>query len=207
MVFLTGGTGYIGSRAALALVARGHEVLALARPGSMTRLPPGVQPIEGDALGDYAAGPCDVFVHLIGVAHPGPGKGAAFRAVDLRSAERAVRAAEGARHFVYVSVAHPAPVMREYVEARVAGEALVRALGKPATILRPWYVVGPGHWWPVVLWPAYKLAEGCGSAAARRLGLVTIAEMVAAVVAAVERPAEGVRVWDVEAIRGVGRLQ
>jgi hypothetical protein len=28
-----------------------------------------------------------------------------------------------------------------------------------ATILRPWYVLGPGHQWPYLLLPMYKLME------------------------------------------------
>jgi len=58
---------------------------------------------------------------------------------------------------VYVSVAHPAPVMQAYVAARVEAEALVAATGIPATILRPWYVLGPGHRWPMLLLPLYTL--------------------------------------------------
>ena len=34
--------------------------------------------------------------------------------------------------------------MHAYVAARVQGESLVTATGIPATILRPWYVLGPG---------------------------------------------------------------
>ena len=48
-------------------------------------------------------------------------------------------------------------MMKAYIAARTEGEALVRATGIPATILRPWYVLGPGHWWPYALLPFYKL--------------------------------------------------
>ena len=34
-------------------------------------------------------------------------------------------------------------MMHAYIAARTQGEALVRATGIPATILRPWYVLGP----------------------------------------------------------------
>ncbi|PYR81302.1 MAG: hypothetical protein DMF87_05730, partial [Acidobacteria bacterium] len=59
-----------------------------------------------------------------------------------------------------------------------------------ATILRPWYVLGPGHWWPIALLPIYWIAGLIPSArdGAHRLGLVTIRQMVDALVSAVEHP-------------------
>jgi hypothetical protein len=59
-----------------------------------------------------------------------------------------------------------------------------------ATLLRPWYVLGPGHWWPVVLLPFYAVGEMLlwTRAASRRVGLVTIGPMVSALVHAVESP-------------------
>ena len=138
---------------------------ALARAGSVRRLPPGCEPIVGDALdaASYAADvpPADTFVQLVGVPHPSPAKAAQFRSIDLASALAGIDAASeaGIRHFVYVSVAQPAPVMRAYVAARAEAEAALRASGLDATILRPWYVLGPGHWWPYALMPGYWLAE------------------------------------------------
>ena len=72
-----------------------------------------------------------------------------------------------------------------------------------STILRPWYVLGPGHRWPIVLQPVYALLS-CFAAtrdSAQRLGLVTLAQMVRALVAAVEREPEGCRVLSVPDIR------
>jgi uncharacterized protein YbjT (DUF2867 family) len=116
----------------------------------------------------------------------------------LRSIRASVGAAMagGVRHLVYVSVAHPAPVMREYIAARTAGEAAVRASRIPATILRPWYVLGPGHRWPYLLLPAYALLQRLPATAegAQRLGLVSRDEMVGALVHAVEHPSVAMRV-------------
>ncbi|HEX8903786.1 MAG TPA: NAD(P)H-binding protein, partial [Longimicrobiaceae bacterium] len=136
-VFVTGGTGYIGRRLTAELLARGHAVRALVRPGSESRLPPGAEPVVGDALDrrTWAAAvrPGDTFVQLVGTPHPSPRKAAEFRAVDLVSARESAAAAKegGAAHFVYVSVAHPASVMRVYQEVRIAGEAMVRETGIP----------------------------------------------------------------------------
>lgn len=211
-VFVTGGTGYMGSRLIRMLLARGHGVAALARRGSQSKLPSACTPVMGNALdGDSYArhiGACDTFVQLVGVAHPSPAKARQFVEIDQKSAMEAVRVATGAgiAHFVYVSVAHPAPMMHAYIEARTACEAQLRASGLNATILRPWYVLGPGHRWPYVLMPFYWLVEQIPSKreAARRLGLVTVEQMVNALVHAVENPATGVKVVEVPEIRTAG---
>jgi len=145
-------------------------------------------------------------VQLVGVPKPNPRKAAQFRAVDLVSARESAAAAQaaGAGHFVYVSVAHPASVMVAYQEVRKEGEAMVRATGIPATILRPWYVLGPGHRWPYLLLPFYWLLERIPPTReqALRLGMVTLDDMVAALVLAVENPPEGERIVAVPEIRG-----
>lgn len=213
-VFLTGATGYIGSRLATQLVARGHTVRALVRRGSERKLPAGVEPVAGDALrAETFAGSMqadDTLVQLVGVAHPSPAKATEFRSVDLASALASFADAARARveHVVYVSVAQPAPAMRAYVAVRAEAEAALAATGLTASVLRPWYVLGPGHRWPYALIPLYWSAALVPSLrdGARRLGLVTIREMVNALVHAVERPpSERSRVWDVPAIRAAGR--
>src|SRR5271165_6000183 len=119
-VFITGATGFMGSRLAAELLRRGHRVRALARPGSEAKLPAGCDVVHGDALRAETyrerISPADTFVHLIGVAHPNPSKAAEFRDIDLKSCREAVGAASdvGVRHFVYLSVARPAPIMQEY---------------------------------------------------------------------------------------------
>jgi uncharacterized protein YbjT (DUF2867 family) len=208
-VFVAGGTGYIGRPLLDLLLQDGHRVRALVRPASERKLPAGCTPVLADAL-DAATyrdrvSPADTFVHLVGVAHPGPGKEAQFRAIDLKSIEAAVEAASfaGIRHFVYVSVAHPAPVMQPYIEVRTRGEALIREAGLNATIIRPWYVLGPGHWWPYALIPIYGLMKLVPPTrdAARRLGLVKHRQMVETLRHAVSTPASGQRIIEVEQIR------
>lgn len=213
-VFITGATGYMGCSLIPALLVRGHSVRALARERSAHRVPPGAETVLGNALDPAtfadAVAPADTLVHLIGTPHPSPAKAASFQAVDLPSVDAALAAAlaAGVRHFVYVSVAQPAPVMRAYIAVRQAGEARIRASGIPATILRPWYVLGPGHRWPCLLVPFYAIFTLLPSTreGARRLGLVTLEQMVRALVASIEQGPDGVRLIDVPGIRAASAV-
>ena len=214
-IFATGGTGYMGRALVRALVPRGHRVTVLARRTSLDRVPAGATPCIGDALDAEsfvrAIPRGATLVHLVGTPHPNPSKAAEFERIDLASLRQSVAAALRAEagHVAYVSVAQPAPAMQAYVSARAAGEAALERAGLTATALRPWYVLGPGHWWPLVLAPLYGLAEWLPAtrATARRLGLVTLPQMVSALVAAIEHPpaAGTMRIVDVPAIRAAAR--
>ncbi len=207
-VFVSGGTGFLGSRLIGCLLERGHTVSALARPGSESKLPKGVGLVTGDPLREETFAPfippAHTFVHLVGASKPTPWKGAAFRAIDQVSLEQSLLAAKafGVKHFVYVSVAHPAPVMKAYIEVRMECERRIRESGIEASILRPWYILGPGRNWPILLRPLYALGSLLDREAAARLGLVTMNQMLAALVWAVEHP--GARILDVPAIRRFG---
>ena len=208
-VFITGATGFMGRQLSAELLVRGHRVRGLARPGSEARVALGCEVAAGDALraASYVGSMAgfDTLVHLVGVAHPSPAKKAQFLSIDLASAREALSAAvsAGVRHMVYVSVAHPAPVMHEYIAARTAAEEAIGAAGLNATILRPWYVLGPGRRWPLAILPVYWLMEALPGTreSARRLGLVSAQQMIAALVRAIENPARGLRIWEVPEIR------
>jgi uncharacterized protein YbjT (DUF2867 family) len=211
-VFMTGATGYIGRHLILELLRRGHAVRALVRAGSEGRLAAGAEPVIGNALdadtfARYQRSD-DTFIQLVGVAHPSPAKAAQFRAVDLVSIQESVRAAAGGAvtHFIYLSVAQPAPAMKEYVAVRAEGERLVRESGIPATFVRPWYVLGPGHRWPYAILPLYWLWSAFPSQreTARRLYPVPLRQVVEAIAGAVERPPAGVRVIEAPELRAAG---
>ena len=129
-----------------------------------------------------ALSPGGTLVLLVGTPHPSPSKAAQFQDIDLASVRAAADAVQRVpvAHVIYVSVAHPAPVMAAYIAARREGERLLKQTRVPLTVLRPWYVLGPGHWWPVALIPLYTLCERIASTrdTALRLGLVTHAQMV-----------------------------
>lgn len=208
-VFITGGTGYIGQRLIPELIRRGHTVRALVRHGSEKKLPAGTIPIRGNALdastfaNDVA--PSDTFVQLVGVAHPSPSKKEEFRKIDFVAVRESVAAAResSVKHFVYLSVAQPAPIMREYVSVREEGEAMIRDLHIDATFVRPWYVLGPGHRWPYLVLPLYWLWMLSPSKrdTAQRLYPVTLKRVIEAMADAIDQPRRGVRIIEAPELR------
>ena len=208
-IFITGGTGYLGQALIPRLLEHGHIVRALVRPGSQHKLPPGCEAVLGNALDGasftHRVAPSDTFIQLVGVPHPSPAKAKQFREIDLVSALAGIAAAKAAdvNHFVYVSIAQPAPMMKVYQAVRAEAESALRATGMNATVLRPWYILGPGHWWPYLILPGYWICEALPATrdAAKRLGLVSLRQMIAALVLAVEQPANGTVVVDVPRIR------
>jgi len=199
-VFVTGGTGYIGRRLIPELIRRGHTVRALVR--SEKKLPAGAIAVRGNALDAstfaHQVAPSDTFVQLVGVAHPSPSKAEEFRNIDLVSVRESVSAARdaGVKHFVYLSVAQPAPIMRDYVAVRAEGESLIRSLGVNATFVRPWYVLGPGHRWPYLILPLYWMwmLSPKSRDTARRLYPVKLARLIAAIADSIDQPPDGVRI-------------
>jgi uncharacterized protein YbjT (DUF2867 family) len=187
-------------------------VTALARAASRGKVPAGARLVAGSALNadDVAASLTSgcTLVLLVGTPHPSPKKAREFQEVDLasvRAAADAIRRSTVA-HVIYVSVAHPAPVMAAYIAARAEGERVLRDTGVPLTVLRPWYVLGPGHWWPIVLMPLYALFELIPSKrdTALRLGLVTHRQMVGALTAVVAGGPGVSDIVDVPGIRALG---
>jgi uncharacterized protein YbjT (DUF2867 family) len=209
-LFITGGTGYIGRSLIPELLARGHAVRALVRSGSERKLPTGAMPVIGNALDRSTfvnnIAPSDTFIQLVGVAHPSPKKADQFRAIDLVSIRQSVAAAKqaGIDHFIYLSVAQPAPVMKDYVAVRAEGERLVRDSGMRATFVRPWYVLGPGHRWPYLILPLYWIWALFPKSrdTARRLYPVKLQSVVRVIAEAVDTPPAGVRIIEAPELRG-----
>jgi uncharacterized protein YbjT (DUF2867 family) len=199
-IFITGGTGYIGGYLIAQLIAKGYHVKALVRNQSAHKLPAGVEIIKGDALNaasyQHHISPCQMMIHLVGVSHPSPAKKAQFYSIDLVAAQQAALAARHAMvsEFVMMSVAQESTkIMADYQQARAQAESYVNDLLPNTLFVRPWYVVGPGHYWPLLLTPIYKILSWLPftQRKANALALVTINQLIAAMVDSIEKPAKG----------------
>lgn len=211
-IFITGGTGYIGTRLIKSLLQRGgYCVRALVREESRHKLPPGCEAIIGNALESKtyweSVRPSTTFVHLVGVAHPSPFKKQYFQDIDLVSVQQAAMAAKkgAVEHFVYLSVAqYPTKIMKDYQSVRAAGESLLLESVMKCSFIRPWYVLGPGHWWPLLLKPFYRVARVIPALKekAEKLDTVTIDQMIASLVHAIDHPpARHCRIYEVSDIQ------
>lgn len=207
-VFITGGTGYIGSRLIRKLVKKNYRVNALARKDSGKVLPKEVNIISGNALDASTFAdkivPSKTFIHMVGVAHPSPRKKDQFVKIDLRSLRESIRAArdKGIEHFIYISVA-PSAIMKDYSDVRMHGEKLIYENFSKATFIRPFYVLGPGHYWPLLLTPLFILFSfsKSGRRKVERFGLVWIGQMINSLVWAIENPADAIRILEVKDIK------
>jgi len=211
-IFITGGTGYLGSRLIKKLLSGNYHVIALVRKGSEHKIPKGAEvivgnPFDAKTFAEYV--PADsVFIQLLGVPHPSPKKANLFREIDLKSLKASVDAASraGVSNFIYISVAMmPGNFMKAYQDVRREGENYCLAKNLPCTFIRPWYVLGPGHWWPVLLLPFYGIAELIPSwrAKARTRALVRINQILRTLIKAVEQKPVAHSVFETRDIRRV----
>lgn len=169
-VYLTGGTGLLGSHLSAELRAAGHEVVALHRAGADTDFLAGLgcELVSGDVLtaGDLAAGMlgCTHLVHSAALVYAG-GSWPEVHAVNVQGTENVLRAASvaGVRHVLHVSsvavygtlegpVDESAPLEGAlpegdlYARSKREAEEVVRRLELelrlPVTIVRPSAVYG-----------------------------------------------------------------
>lgn len=212
-VFITGGTGYIGKRLITALLKDGNfRILALVRKGSEYKLPGRCEVIVGNALNastykhHIPAGA--IFIHLVGVPHPSPSKKEQFKKIDFVSIQEAAKAAVKAAvsHFIYLSVSmYPTRIMKTFQQVRTEGEQLLLQTNLKTSFIRPWYVLGPGHWWPVLLKPFYRIAKLIPSKreAARQLDTVSINQAICTLVYAIKNPPLSNAIYDVSKIKAL----
>ncbi|MEP7167917.1 MAG: hypothetical protein ABI855_00965 [Bacteroidota bacterium] len=90
--------------------------------------------------------------------------------------------------------------MKEYQEVRAEAEKIIIQSGINVTFIRPWYVIGPGHYWPLIFFPVLKLLEIIPSTKekAKKPSLINLNQMLDALIYAIENSNEGIRIIEIE---------
>lgn len=148
-IFVTGATGFVGSRLVPVLVARGHRVLALSRRPA----PAGVNydTVTGDlaspATYAAAAASADVVLHLAAATGKASAEAHWRTNVDgTRALLAACPRGPGPRLLFVSSIAAGFPDVRHYpyAQAKHSAEAAVRESGLRHLIVRPTAIFGAG---------------------------------------------------------------
>ncbi len=222
-VLVTGGTGFLGSHVVRGLLARGHEVRALCRPGRPrgTLEQPGVEPMSGDLCDEASLRHACRGVQ--GVVHCAVRSGfwrrqdAQQRLVIVEGTAAVLRAAHAAavRRIVHVSTISAIGATRDgtildeaarwpgtdlglnYVRAK--REAEERALaaargGVPVVVVNPGALMGPRLDGAPLPWHLRRIADGKGRWAPQGgTSLVDVEDVAHGVLAALERGRVGER--------------
>jgi uncharacterized protein YbjT (DUF2867 family) len=152
-IFLTGGTGFVGSEVLSQLVAAGHTVRALVREGSEDKLAviAGVEVHSGNVT-DAASlvgglQGCDAVIHLVGIIREFPRRGVTFKKMHVEGTENVLAAAkeQGVSRYLHMS----SNGTRErsntgYHRTKWQAEEMIRDSTLEWTIFRPSLIFAPG---------------------------------------------------------------
>ncbi|MFH1177681.1 MAG: complex I NDUFA9 subunit family protein [Acidobacteriota bacterium] len=193
-VLLTGATGFVGAEVQRQLLARGWEVVALARHPRSDTIAPGVIQVAADITGDgwyrWCEG-CSAAIHLVGIIREAPRQGITFDRLHRQATERVIEACRlaGIPRLVHMSaLGARAQGLAPYQRSKAAGEQAVRASGLAWTIFRPSVIFGPGDGFSTTLARSLRRAPffpifGDGM---YRLQPIAVEEVAEAFVAALE---------------------
>lgn len=156
-VLIAGATGFIGSHLTPALLAAGHEVVALVRPGSENKLTDAVRehasfrilfadPLRPETLEDAPEG-LEAMIDLIGIIEEAPSDGITYERVHVESTRNLVELARRrkVRKILHMSALGAREMAAtQYYATKYRGEGIVKASGIPWVVFRPGLVYGRG---------------------------------------------------------------
>jgi nucleoside-diphosphate-sugar epimerase len=150
-IFLTGATGYVGSKILAVLLEQGHEVVCLSRTN---RTSGSGQRIIGDLLQPetYAESlkQCDAVIHLVGIIREQPSRNITYDQIHVQGTQMLVNACiaagfvEGGKRFIHMSaLGASAESASTYFTTKWQAEEIIRTSGLTHIIFRPSIIFGP----------------------------------------------------------------
>jgi len=152
-IFVTGGSGFVGTEVVKQLAAAGHDVVALVRRGSEEKLPKSdrIQMHAGDVNDpdslQHGTLNCDAVIHLVGIIREFPGKNITFERLHVEATQNVVNAtvSSGVKRYLHMSANGVRPDSNTgYHRTKWQAEEIVRASDLDWTIFRPSLIFGPG---------------------------------------------------------------
>ncbi len=204
-VFVTGGSGFVGSAVIDELLSRGYAINALtnSRPISAAVTNFKGSMFDAAVVNDALRG-CDAAIHLVGIIMEKRSKGVTFDRIHHQGTRAIVDAVKraGVRRYVHMSaLGSRVDAVSEYHKTKYLAEEYVRASGLDWTIFRPSLIHGPkgefmqmeAKWArgtaPPFLFMPYFGAGPLGMGGAGKLQPVFVKDVSRAFVDALEKPA------------------
>jgi len=149
-VAVFGGTGFVGQYVIDELLNQSHDVKALVRFGSESKLR-SISKIESvfgnvsspESIEETLSG-CEAAIYLIGIIRQFPGKGITFEELHFQSAKRVIHAAEkaGVKRFILMSANGVKPNGTPYQSSKWLAEQVLKGSTLDWTIFRPSLIFG-----------------------------------------------------------------
>jgi len=202
-IFITGGTGFVGTNVREALGERAQRLLVRDKATAAPLAGDHVELVEGDVTRPEtlrgAMDGCEAVIHLVAIiAEEG---GATFDGVIRQGTVNVVDEAKraGVRRFLHMSALGTRPDPRYgYFQAKWQAEQAVMESGIPWTIFRPSVIFGPGDEFITTLARLVKLAPvipvvGSGKS---KFQPIAVAEVAQAFVRALDDPTTAGQIYD-----------
>jgi len=204
MVFVTGGTGFVGHHLVKRLREEGREVRCLVRSGEAAYLSGlGAEVVKGDVTDPAslsgAMDGCQAVIHLVGVWRASK---SVYQQLHIQGTSNVVEAAKaaGIKRFIYVSAMGVSLEMPTgFYQSKGESEGAVKEAGLDYTIFRPAVIIGPGDEFTTALVDMIKqspLVPVLGDGTVRFMPL-WVGDLVECLVGALDGPTVSNQTYDI----------
>ena len=149
-IFITGGSGFVGSAVIGELLTRDYSVRALTHRHPIESGGERVRSIDGDLFDSAALRQgmqgCEAVIHIVGIIMEQRSRGMTFDRVHFEGTKSVIDAAKaaGVKRFIHMSaLGTRAGACSDYHKTKFKAEEYVRASGLDWTIIRPSLIHGP----------------------------------------------------------------
>src|SRR5262245_43578982 len=143
-IFVTGGSGFVGSAIIDELLARGYSINALVNRRPLSPANSRVRSVPGGLFSpaalDEGMRNASAVIHVVGIIMEKPAQGITFERIHFEGTKNVVDAANraGMKRYVHISALGTRPgAVSEYHLTKYRAEEYVRASGLDWTIFRP----------------------------------------------------------------------